>query len=308
MKTVRYHDYGGPEVMKYEEVPKPVPAADEILVKVIASSVNPVDWKVREGHVRQRFNLPMPVTPGGDVSGIVEQVGSAVIGFKPGDEVFGFIGLWGACAEYVCVKPTALARKPQSIDHLHAASVPLVALTAWQALVEKGELRAGQTALIHAAAGGVGQFAVQFARHLGAVVTGTCSPSNQDFVRGLGASATLDYHQDIYAPHRQQFDLVLDSIGGETALKSIGLLKPGGILVGVAPPNDKTAAAAAAAGVRAAGLMVRPEGQQLAQIAQLIDAGKVKTTVAQVFHFSDIGKAHDLIKQGHTRGKIVLRA
>jgi NADPH:quinone reductase-like Zn-dependent oxidoreductase len=307
MKVIRYHDYGGPEVMKYEEAPKPAPADDQILVRAHAMSVNPVDWKIREGHVRQRFNLPMPATPGGDLSGVVEQVGKNGAGFKVGDEVFALIGLWGAYAEYVCIKPAMAALKPKSMDHVHAASVPLAALTAWQGLTEKAQLKAGQKVLVQAAAGGVGQFAVQLAKTLGATVVGTCSPANNEFVKNLGASATIDYHTDFYAANKAQFDVVLDCIGGEVAILSLGLLKPNGILVGVAPPNDKTTAAAAAAGVRAIGVMVRPDGAQLAEIGRLIDAGKVKSEIAKVFALADAGKAHDLIKTGHTRGKIVLK-
>lgn len=308
MKAIRYHDYGGPEVMRYEDAPKPAPANDQILVRVYAMGVNPVDWKIREGHVRQAFQLPMPATPGGDISGVVEQAGGGAPGFRVGDEVFAMIGLWGACAEYVCIKPAIAALKPRTMNHLQAASVPLAALTAWQALTEKGELKTGQNILVHAAAGGVGQFAVQFARHMGATVVGTCSPANNEFVTGLGASATLDYHADIYAANKGRFDVVLDTMGGEVAIQSMSLLKPNGILVGVARPTDKSQAAAAAAGVRTTGIMVRPDGAQLTEISRLIDAGTVKTAIAQVFPLSDIGKAHDLIKTGHTRGKIVLKA
>lgn len=308
MKAIRFHDYGGPDVMKYEDAPLPVPKDDDILVRVHAMGVNPVDWKIREGHVRQRIVLSLPATPGGDIAGVVEKTGAAVSGFKTGDEVFAFVGLVGAYAEYVCIKPAITAPKPRSMSQVEAASVPLAALTAWQALTEKAALAAGQKVLVHAAAGGVGQFAVQLARVLGAEVVGTCSPANSEFVKGLGAIAALDYHTDIYAANSGKFDVVVDTIGGEAAIRSLDLLKSGGILVGVAPPNDKTMAAATAAGKRAAGLQVRPDGAQLADIGRLIDAGKVRTTIAQVFPLSEAGKAHDLIKTGHTRGKIVLRA
>lgn len=308
MKAIRFHDYGGPEVMKYEDVPTPVPKDDEILVRVHAMGVNPVDWKIREGHVRQRIVLPLPASPGGDISGVVEKMGAAAGVFRAGDEVFAMIGLVGAYAEYVCIKPGIAAPKPKIMSHVEAASVPLAALTAWQALTEKAGLKAGQKILIHAAAGGVGQFALQFARLTGALAVGTCSPANNEFVKGLGAVAALDYHGDIYSADTGKYDVVLDTMGGDVARKSLELLKPGGILVGVAPPNDKTVAAATAAGKRTAGLQVRPDGAQLAEISRLIDAGKVRSTIAQVFHLSEAGKAHDLIKTGHTRGKIVLKA
>jgi NADPH:quinone reductase-like Zn-dependent oxidoreductase len=308
MKAIRFHDYGGTEVMKYEDAPTPVPKDDEILIRVHAMGVNPVDWKIREGHVRQRIVLPLPVSPGGDISGVVEKVGAAAAGFRAGDAVFAMIGLVGAYAEYVCIRPGIAAAKPKTMSHVEAGSVPLAALTAWQALTEKAGLKAGQKILIHAAAGGVGQFAVQFSRVLGADAVGTCSPANNEFVRGLGASAALDYHTDVYAANAGRFDVVLDTMGGDVALKSLELLKPGGILVGVAPPNEKTVAAATASGKRTAGLQVRPDGAQLAEISRLIDAGKVKTAIAQVFPLAEAGKAHDLIKTGHTRGKIVLKA
>lgn len=307
MKAIRFHDYGGPEVMKYEEVAKPSPKEDEILVRVHAVSVNPVDWKIREGHVRKRIQIPLPGTPGGDLSGVVEQAGSAVAGFKAGDPVFAHIGLLGAYADYVVIKPQMAAPKPARMDHVQAASVPLAGLTAWQALFGTGGLKAGQRVLVQAAAGGVGMFAVQFARQAGAEVVGTCSAANAEFVRGLGASRTIDYRSESFEPYARSFDLVLDSIGGETGLQSLGLLKPGGILVGVAPPGDAVVAKANESGLRAVGMMVRPDGESLAKIARLIDAGEVTTSVAAVFPLAEAGRAHEQIKLGHTRGKIVLR-
>lgn len=308
MKAIRYHDYGGPEVMKLEEIDRPVPKDDEILVRVQAMGVNPVDWKIREGHVRKRINIPLPATPGGDIAGVVEQVGSAVTGFKVGQPVFAMIGLLGGYAEYVAVKAQAAAAMPGNIDALQGASVPLAALTAWQALFDHGGLKTGQRVLVHAAAGGVGSFAVQFAKEAGAEVAGTCSAGNAQFVRELGASQVIDYHTDYFAAHAGQFDVVLDSIGGDTALRSLELLKSGGILAGVAPPSEAVVQQATATGRRAVGLQVKPDGAALAKISALIAAGKVRTTVAAVFPLAEAGKAHDLIKLNHTRGKIVLRS
>lgn len=306
MKAIRFHDYGGPEVMQYEEVPVPVPAADEVLVRVHAMGVNPVDWKIREGHVRKRIQIPLPAVPGGDISGVIEKCGSAVSGFNVGQPVIGMLGLLGAYAEFVAVKPALLAGKPASIDHVHAASVPLAALTAWQGLFDVAALKAGQSVLVHAAAGGVGSFAVQLARQAGADVAGTCSAGNLDFVRSLGATEAIDYTRDSYASHAGRYDVVVDTMGGDVAVKSLDLLKVGGILVGVAPPSEAVVAQANAAGKRAAGLQVKPNGAQLAQIAALIDAGKVRTTVAASFPLSQAGRAHEQSKLGHTRGKIVL--
>ena len=306
MKAIRFHDYGGPEVMQYEEMPTPVPAPDEVLVRVHAMGVNPVDWKIREGHVRKRIQIPLPATPGGDISGVIERLGSGVTGYSTGQAVFGMIGLLGAYAEYVAVKPQLLAAKPTSIDHVHAASVPLVALTAWQALFDVAALKAGQSVLVHAAAGGVGSFAVQLARNAGADVTGTCSAGNIDYVRGLGATQVIDYTRDSFAPHAGRYDVVVDTMGGDVAVKSLELLKAGGILAGVAPPSEALVAQATAAGKRAVGFQVKPNGAQLAQIGALIDAGKIRTTVAAAFPLSQAGRAHEQSKLGHTRGKIVL--
>lgn len=306
MKAIRFHDYGGPEVMRCEELPSPVPRADELRVRVKAMGVNPVDWKIREGHVRERIRIPLPATPGGDIAGVVDAVGSDVTGFAVGDSVYAMIGLLGGYAEEVIVKATMVAHKPARASLAEAASVPLAALTAWQALFEKGGLVAGQTVLVHAAAGGVGMFAVQFARQVGARVVGTCSPVNAQFVRGLGAADVIDYRSGDFSGWRGQFDLVLDSIGGETGLQSLALLKAGGALVGVAPPSEALHAAAAAARVRAMPVMVHPDGAQLASIAALIDRGEVVTSVAATFPLAAAGDAHAMSKLGHTRGKIVL--
>jgi NADPH:quinone reductase-like Zn-dependent oxidoreductase len=308
MKAIRYHEYGGPEVMKLEEVPKPVPKDDELLIRVHAMGINPVDWKIREGLVQKRFTLPMPVTPGADLSGVVEQVGASVSGFQVGQQVYAMIGLFGADAEYVAIKATSVAAKPTTMDHVHAASMPLAALTAWQALFEKAGLKSGQRLLVHAAAGGVGGFAVQLARSVGAEVVGTSSPANFDFVRQLGASQVIDYRNADYSSYAQSFDVVIDMAGGDGALQSLKVLKRGGVHVGVVPPSEPLQQGAAAAGITAVPIQVHPDGGQLAQIAALADAGKVTTTVAASFALADIGLAHNQSKTGHTRGKLVLRS
>jgi NADPH:quinone reductase-like Zn-dependent oxidoreductase len=307
MKAIRYHEYGGPEVMKLEEIPRPVPKDDEILVRVQAMGVNPVDWKIREGLMQKRIVIPLPATPGGDIAGVIEQVGAAVTGLSAGQSVYALLGLMGAYAEYVVVKAQFVARAPAKMDAVHAASVPLAALTAWQALYEKGSLKSGQRVLVHAAAGGVGGFAVQIARAAGAEVVGTASAANVDYVRGLGASAVIDYHQPKYDAYARSFDLVIDMAGGDGAMQSLKVLKSGGIHVGVVPPSEALQQGAAAAGITAVPVMVHPDGGQLAQIAALIDAGKITTAVAASFALADAGLAHNQSKTGHTRGKIVLR-
>jgi NADPH:quinone reductase-like Zn-dependent oxidoreductase len=307
MKALRIHDYGGPEVLRYEDVPRPSPAADELLIRVHAVGVNPVDWKLRSGQARKHLELPMPAILGGDISGIIEQTGSAVDGFKPGDAVFAMLGLTGAYAQYIVAKATIVAPKPKTIDHIEAASVPLAALTAWQGLFEHGKLQRGQTVLVQAAAGGVGGFAVQFAKVAGARVIGIASAANAEFVRSLGATQTIDYRSVRFEEQVSDVDLVLDLIGGETAERSVGVLKPGGVLVQIVPGTPAVPQKAAAAKVGAIAVRVHPDGGQLREIAALIDSGKVKTSIAAVFPLAEAGRAQEMSKEGHTRGKIVLK-
>jgi len=277
-----------------------------VLLRVHAVSVNPVDWKIREGMVRKRVNIPLPAIPGGDLSGVIEQAGSRVEGWSVGQPVFALIGLMGSYAEYVAIDPSFVAPKPTSVDYVSAASVPLVALTAYQALFEHGGLKAGQRVLVHAAAGGVGGFAVQLARGAGAEVVGTASAANADYVRGLGATDVIDYRNPHYDRYRASFDLVVDLVGGEATAQSLGALRNGGVLVGVVPVGDAFREQAAAAGIRAVGFQVHPDGRQLREIGALIDAGKVRPTIAAVYPISSAGRAHEQSKTGHTRGKIVL--
>jgi NADPH:quinone reductase-like Zn-dependent oxidoreductase len=308
MKAVRIHEYGGPEVLRLDDMPRPSPAADEVLVRVHAMGVNPVDWKLRSGAARKHLELPMPCILGGDISGVVEQTGGTVAGFKAGDAVYAMLGLTGAYAQYVTAKAPIVAPKPNTMNHIEAASVPLVALTAWQALFEHGKLLKGQTVLVHAASGGVGIFAVQFAKAKGARVIGTTSAKNGQFVRSLGADATIDYRSVAFEKQLSGVDLVIDLIGGEYAERSIAVLKPGGVLVSISPGSPATAQKAADAKVNAISVRVHPDGGQLREIAALIDAQKVKTSIAATFPLAEAGRAQELSKEGHTRGKIVLTA
>jgi len=308
MRAIRFHDYGGPEVLKIDVVPRPAPKDDEILIRAQAWGVNPVDWKIREGHVRKRVNIPLPATPGGDIAGVVAEVGAQVTDFSVGQAVFAMVGLLGASAEYVAVKAAFAAPAPATLDGIQAASVPLAALTAYQALFEHGGLQAGQRALVHAAAGGVGGFAVQLARSAGAEVVGTASAANADYVRGLGAAAVIDYRSpDVDLASQGRFDLVFDLVGGDASLQSLRALRPGGVMVGGVPPGEALQQQAAAAQVRVLGIQVHPDGRQLREIATLIDAGKVGTTIAAVYSMNQVGIAHEQSKTGHTRGKIVVQ-
>lgn len=307
MKAVRIHEYGGPEVLKYEDAPRPEPGPDEVLIRVHAAGVNPVDWKVRAGYAKDRLKYTMPFIPGWDVSGVVESVGSGATRLKKGDEVYSRpdISRDGSYAEYIVVKESEVALKPKSIDHVHAAAIPLAALTAWQALFDAGKLSADQTVLIHGAAGGVGSFAVQFAKLKGARVIGTASKKNHEFLRSLGADETIDYNTTKFEDVVRDVDVVLDTITGETADRSYQVIKKGGIYVSVLmPPSQEKAAAH---GVRCAHTFVQPNVEQLNEIAKLVDSGKLKLTIEKVFPLAEVRAAQESNATGHTRGKIVLR-
>jgi NADPH:quinone reductase-like Zn-dependent oxidoreductase len=312
MKAVRIHEYGGPEVLRYEDAPRPEQATGEVLVRVHAAGVNPVDWKVREGHLRQMVAYPLPMIPGWDLSGTVERVGAGVAGFAPGDEVYARpdIARNGAYAQYITVRAKELARKPRSLDHVHASAVPLAALTAWQALFEAPApytsigLEKGQTVLIHAGAGGVGTFAVQLAKWRGARVIATASAKNEAFLRELGADEVIDYTRKRFEEVAHGVDAVLDTIGGETQKRSWAVLKPGGVLASImARPSADDARAH---GARAAYVFVQPVASQLDEIAGLIDGKAVRAIVSEVLPLAQARKAQELSQAGHVRGKIVL--
>ncbi len=307
MKAVRFHSYGPPGVLVLEEVPWPTADSDEVLVRVQAAGVNPLDWKVRAGYVKDWLHHQLPLIPGWDVSGIVEAVGPKVADFKIGDAVYGMLdfGRDGAYAEYVAAPTRHLARKPTSLDHVQAGAVPLAALTAWQSLFDSGGLFNGQTVLIHGAAGGVGHFAVQLARWKGARVIGTASASNDSFLRELGAENVIDYHTTRFEEAVGDVDVVLDTIGGETQQRSWNVLKKGGILVatlGISSP-----AAPGEHGVRGVGVIVHPDPAQLNRIAALIDSGDLKPVIRAVLPLTGAARAHELSQTGHGRGKIVLK-
>ncbi len=307
MKAVRIHQYGGPEVLRYEDAPRPVVKPDEVLIRVHAAGVNPVDWKVREGHVKSMFTYPMPLIPGWDVSGVVQSTGLDTSRLKAGDEVYSRpdIARDGAYAEYIAVRESEVALKPKSLDHVQAAAVPLAALTAWQALFDAAKIQPGQTLLIHGAAGGVGTFAVQLAKLKGARVIGTASKKNHEFLRSLGADETIDYNTTRFENVVHGVDAVLDTITGETMERSWQVLKKDGILVSILqPPSPEKAAAH---GVRCAHTFVQPSVPQLNEIAKLLDAGKLKVIVEKVFPLWEARAAQDLSQTGHVRGKIVLR-
>ena len=307
MKAIRLHSYGGPEVLVLEDMARPQAGMGEVLIRVHAAGVNPLDWKARDGHVKAWLPHRLPLIPGWDVSGVVEAVASDVTAFKAGDRVYGMLDFMrdGAYAEYVAARTLNLALKPNSIDYIQAAAVPLASLTAWQSLFEVAGFKSGQTVLIHGAAGGVGHFAVQLAKWKEAKVIGTVSAGNENFLREMGADEVIDYRNTKFEKAVQDVDVVLDTIGGDTQQRSWQLLKKGGILVatlGISSPE-----AARDHGVRGEGVMVHPDAAQLTQIAALIDAGTLKPTVTTILPLAEAAHAHELSQAGHVRGKIVLQ-
>ena len=307
MKAVCIYSYGGPGVLVYNDAPVPRPQKGEVLVRVHAAGINPVDWKIREGHLKEMLHHTLPLVLGWDMSGVVEVVGSGVIHMRVGDEVFSHpdISRDGAYAEFIVIKESEVALKPKSIDYIHAAALPLAGLTAWQTLFDAGGLKAGQRVLIHAAAGGVGHLAVQLAKERGAQVIGTASARNHDFLRKLGAEQIIDYKTVRFEEAVQPVDVVIDTMGGEIQERSWKVLKRGGVLVSIVSPPS--AEIATAHGVRQAFVLTQPNAGQLAEIAKLVDADKLKAIVETIMPLSDATRAQEVSERGHTRGKIVLR-
>ncbi|EGG49360.1 NADP-dependent oxidoreductase [Streptomyces griseoaurantiacus] len=312
MRAVTQKEFGGREVLSVEEVARPEPLPTEVLVRVHAAGVNPVDWKTREGQGMAGLQS-LPLTLGWDVSGVVEEVGFGVTTLAPGDEVYGmpwFPRAAGGYAEYVTAPARQWARKPASLDHVHAAAVPLAALTAWQILTDTARVGAGQRVLITAAAGGVGHFAVQFARHLGAHVIGTAGAGRHAWLKELGAQETIDYTTTRFEEAASDVDVVVDLVGDthdDTSTRALKVLRPDGLLVAVpGGVSPELAKAARAAGVRATGYLVEPDGPALTTIAGLIDAGEVSVEVADTFPLERATEAHAQGETGRTRGKLVL--
>jgi NADPH:quinone reductase-like Zn-dependent oxidoreductase len=303
MHAIRIHDFGPPSVLQLEQCPRPTkPGGDEMLLRVHAAAVNPIDWKIRAG---QAFKPPLPYIGGFDVSGVVESAGPKVTKFKAGDEIFAMLDLrrGGGYAEYAIVKESEAATKPPKISHVDAASVPLVTLTAWQALFDTAKLYKGQTILIHGGAGGVGSAAIQLAKWKGAKVIATASKDNLDFLKQLGADEVIDYRSEKFEDRAKDVDVILDTVGGDTQTRSFAVLKKDGILVSIV--GRASGNLAKQHQVRVAGILVHPSGEQLAEIAKLIADGHFKPVATQIFPLADAAKAHEQSETRHTRGKIV---
>ena len=328
MKAIRLHEFGGPEILRYEDVPIPELKAGEVLVRVRAVGVNPPDWYLREGYkqlpAKMRPSVPLPVIPGSDVSGVVEAVASDVHGFSLADEVFGMIrfpsyGKSDAYAEFVAAPASDLAHKPSGIDHLHAAAASMSGLTAWQFLIELGHSEPnplqshmhrpvpldGATVLVNGAAGGVGHFAVQLAKWKGAHVIAVASGEHELFLRELGADEFIDHTKTPPEVLAHDVDLVLDTLGGPTTGRFLRALKRGGALFPVFP-GFLEAEEAKKRGVTVSMTQVRSSGVQLAELGHLLATGKVRVAIDSTFPLADARRAHERAASGHIRGKIVL--
>jgi NADPH:quinone reductase-like Zn-dependent oxidoreductase len=307
MKAVVVHEYGGPEVLKYEDAPRPEPKEDQILVRVIAAAVNPVDGMIRSGKFANYFHTTFPLIPGYDISGVVEKTGPKITKFKAGDPVYAYIGLkeGGGYAEYAVATEKEAAPKPKSLTFGEAAAVPLAAETAWQALIDTAKLSAGQTVLIHGGSGGVGSFAIQIAKARGAKVIATASTPNQDLLKQLGADVAVDYTKTKFEDVAKDVDVVLDSVGKDTLSRSYGVVKKGGFIVSLVARPDQVELDKRE--IRGASLDVKPDADELAEITKFIEAKKIKPVVSQVLPLSEAAKAQEQAATGHTRGKIVLK-
>jgi NADPH:quinone reductase-like Zn-dependent oxidoreductase len=305
IREFRIHRFGGPEVLRLDEVEPSLPDASQVLVAVKAASVNPVDFKIRSGKYPAVKEDRLPYTLGRDVSGVVEKCGAQVTAFRVGDEVFGMVGIGGGgYAEKAVLDEKAIVRKPELLDHAHAGAIPLAGQTAWQGLFRYGQLKARQSVLIHGGSGGVGHFAVQFAKAKGARVLTTVSTGNVAFARSLGADVVIDYKTQRFEDHASDLDMVFDLIDGETRKRSWPLLKRGGVLVTTLtdPSQDKEKEH----GVRTTRYTVEADGRELAEIAELVTSGKVRPHVAKTYPLDRAPDALSEVEQGHSVGKVVL--
>ncbi|MGN8136724.1 NADP-dependent oxidoreductase [Paraburkholderia sp. 22099] len=331
MKAFVVDRYGRKNGVRAGDMPVPELREDDVLIQIHAAGVNPLDSKIRDGEFKLLLPYRLPLILGHDLAGVVVRVGPRVRRFKPGDEVYArpHKDRIGTFAEFIAVKEDGVALKPTSLSMEEAASMPLVGLTAWQALIEKGQLTKGQKVLIHAGSGGVGTFAIQLAKHVGATVATTASAANAEWLKQLGADIVIDYKKDDFATILKDYDVVLDTQGGNTLEKSLRVLKPGGKLIGIAGPPDpdfakeigaslflKTAMRFLSYRIRKAAkrhdvsysfLFMRANGEQLGQIAALVDAGAIKPVIDRVFPFESTNEALAYVERGRVKGKVVVK-
>ena len=302
-QVIQFHDYGDATQLKLEQRQRPEPQAGEVLVRVYAAGVNPADWKFRQGYMKDFRPVQLPQIPGFDLAGVVEEVGPGVTAFQKGQAVYGQ-GAKGTYAEYATAPVEKIALKPRTLSFDEAAAIPVGATTAWQALFDHGQLQAGQRVLIQGASGGVGQFAVQFARWKGAHVIGSTSSANVDFVKSLGAETVVDYTRTPVEEAVHDVDLVFDTVGAKTLDSSIQALKRGGTLVTIAgqPEQEKVQER----NIRVARFSATTSSELLQTFAKMIDEGELKVTIAKQFPLREARQAHELSESGHGRGRIVL--
>ena len=305
MKAIVAHEYGGPQVLKYEDAPRPEPKENEALVRVIAAGVNPVDALIRTGKYAKFFGTTLPLIPGYDIAGIVEKTGAKITKLKAGDSIYAYVLWGGGYAEYAVATEGEATAKPKSLNYIEAAAVPLVALTAWQALIDTAKLSAGQTVLIHGGSGGVGSMAIQIAKARGAKVIATASTSNQELLKQLGADVAIDYTKTKFEDVAKDVDVVLDSVGKDTLARSYGVVRKGGIIATLVAQPDQ--AELDKNGIRGAAISVKPNASELAEITKLIEEKKIKPVVSQVLLLTEALKAQEQAATHHTRGKIVLK-
>ena len=306
MKAVRVHKFGSPEVISIDDLPKPEPGRGEVVVRVKAAGIGPWDGLIRSG--KSVLPHPLPLTLGSDLSGEVDSVGAGVEELQVGDEVFGVTNdrFTGAYAEYAVAKAAMLAPKPKRLNHTHAASVPVVAVTAWQMVFDFAQLSSGQAVLVHGGAGNVGAYAVQLAKRAGAVVIATASVENDSYVRRLGADGVIDYRVRRFEERVKEIDAVLDTVGGETLDRSYGVLKRGGIVVSSATQPSKEKAEHY--GVRAVFFLVQVTTERLKMIGEMLDAGALQSEVGEVLWLDEARKGHEMLEGArHRRGKIVIK-
>ncbi len=305
MKAVVAHAYGGPDVLKLENVPVPQPKENEVLVRVIASGVNPADPLIVSGKYAKEFGSHLPLVPGYDMAGVVEKIGAKITKLKIGDPVYAYLLWGGGWAEYCVTNEGEAALKPKSLTYIEAAGVPLAALTAYQALVDTAHLSSGQTVLVHGGSGGVGSFAIQIAKALGARVIATASTANQDFLKELGADVAIDYTKAKFEDVARDVDVVLDTVGRDTLTRSYGVVKKGGIIASLRGGLD--GAELDKRGLRGAGIASHPNATELAEITRMIEEKKIKPIVSQVLPLTEAAKADEQAETHHTRGKMVLK-
>ncbi len=331
MRAFFIRRYGGPELLEEGELPPPPLGPRDVRITLHAASINPVDWKIREGKARVLLPYRFPLVLGNDGSGVVSEVGAEVKAFKPGDAVYTRLGKdrIGTFAEEVVAAEELVAPKPARLSHVEAASLPLVGLTAWQALAEVAQLKPGQTVLVHAGAGGVGSAAVQLARHLGAKVVATASAKNAELVRGFGAETVVDYHSQRFEEVVRDVDVVLDGVGMDNVLRSFRCVRPGGIVISISDGPDlafarefgvtpllwpvfwllgaKANRAARRHGARYRYWFMRPDGEQLRHLTSLVEQGALRPHVDRVFPFSQTREALAYAESGKARGKVVVQ-